>query len=141
MIFLEKKMVRSSFFILFVQLISSYLIFSASPRNTEIRIQSSYTNSLSDDGLKSENDQIKQLNNKLVIDLAKNDVLELVKLVSSIYVTLDLEGKIIGYKPFVINMPNYWNSQVTKQILMKNNLFSLSYEDDQVVSFRLSSLI
>ena len=73
MIFLEKKMVRSSFFILFVQLISSYLIFSASPRNTEIRIQSSYTNSLSDDGLKSENDQIKQLNNKLHNEAKQNN--------------------------------------------------------------------
>lgn len=141
MSFLEKKIGNFNAFVPFVHLILFYLIFSVSPRYKEIKFSQAHTNSLNNTHLRVENNQTKALSNKLAIDLMKNDLSYLVKSDSDIYITLDSEGKIIGYKPLVINMPNYWNSQVTKQMLMKNNLFSLFYEKDQVVSFRLSSLI
>lgn len=141
MSFLEKKIGKSNILILSVHLILFYLIFSVSPKYKETKLLRGHLNPIYNNHLEVENNQTKILTNKLAIDLMKNDMLNLVKLDSDIYITLDSEGKIIGYKPFVINMPNYWNSQVTKQMLMKNNLFSLFYEKDQVVSFRLSSLI
>ena len=56
-----------------------------------------------------------------------------------VIITLDDEGKIIGYKPFASTIPTYWNSKTIKRFLIKNNLFSLSYKKDKFVNFKLSS--
>jgi hypothetical protein len=73
----------------------------------------------------------------LLLDLSKNNLLPLINKDSKISISLDLEGKIIGYKSSKSRMPNYWNSEFIKKILKKNNLFSLSFKRDQIVSFKL----
>lgn len=77
------------------------------------------------------------LDEKLLLDLSKNNSLPLINKDSKISISLDLEGKIIGYKSSKSRMPNYWNSEFIKKILKKNNLFSLSFKRDQIVSFKL----
>ena len=77
------------------------------------------------------------LDEKLLLDLSKNNLQPLINNESKISISLDLEGKIIGYKSSKSRMPNYWNSEFIKKILKKNNLFSLSFKRDQIVSFKL----
>jgi hypothetical protein len=87
-----------------------------------------------------EYDKVDNLEEKLILDLSTLDVLSLVNKDLLVNISLDVEGKIIGYRPVISRMPSYWNSEITKKFLIKNNLFSISYEKDQVISFRLSSL-
>jgi len=77
------------------------------------------------------------LDEKLLLDLSKNNLQPLINNESKISISLDLEGKIIGYKSSKSRMPNYLNSEFIKKILKKNNLFSLSFKRDQIVSFKL----
>jgi hypothetical protein len=63
------------------------------------------------------------LKKKLLLDLSKNQVLNLIDTDIPITISLDAEGKIIGYRPFVSKMPTYWNSEITKRLLIKNNFF------------------
>tara|TARA_B110000208_G_C11701837_1_gene406147 strand:- start:775 stop:1074 length:300 start_codon:yes stop_codon:yes gene_type:complete len=86
-----------------------------------------------------EYDKVDNLEEKLILDLLTLDVLSLVNKDLLVNISLDVEGKIIGYRPVISRMPSYWNSEITKKFLIKNNLFSISYEKDQVISFRLSS--
>ena len=80
-----------------------------------------------------------KLGEKLIFDFSKNDTLALISDDNLVIITLDDEGKIIGYKPFASTIPTYWNSKTIKRFLIKNNLFSLSYKKDKFVNFKLSS--
>ena len=73
----------------------------------------------------------------MLLDLSKNNLQPLINNESKISISLDLEGKIIGYRASTSRMPNYWNSEFIKKTLKKNNLFSLSFKRDQIVSFKL----
>jgi len=86
-----------------------------------------------------ENRQNKKLEEKLLLDLSKSHVLHLTSEDLLVHISLDKEGRIIGYRPVITKMPSYWNSEVTKRLLRKNNLFSLSYEKDQITSIKLST--
>jgi len=88
--------------------------------------------------LNIENKQSKKLEEKLLLDLSKIHVLQLVSEDSLVHISLDKEGRIIGYRPVVTKIPSYWNSETTKRLLRKNNLFSLSYEKDQITSIKMS---
>ena len=77
------------------------------------------------------------LEEKLISDLSKYNILGLIDADTPVNITLDLEGRIIGYRSSIPKMPSYWTSDVTKRLLIKNNSFSLSYKKDQVISFRL----
>ena len=55
-------------------------------------------------------------------------------------ISIDTEGKIIGYRPFISRMPSYWNSEVTKKLLVKNNFFSLSYKKDQIIDTEIKNI-
>ena len=85
------------------------------------------------------NQTIDKLGEKLIFDFSKNDTLALMSEDKLVIISLDDEGKIIGYKPFASNIPTYWNSKTIKGFLIKNNLFSLSYKKDKFVNFKLSS--
>ena len=116
-----------------------YLIFTVTPtRNSQNMMN--IPNIPDKNITQIQHSQLSTLEEKIILDLSKYDVLYLVKNESTLHISLDKEGKIIGYRPFIAKMPSYWNSEVTKKILVKNNLFSLSQIKEQVISFRLSSL-
>jgi len=96
-----------------------------------------YLNKIPQGKIHSQYPEINNLDEKLLLDLSKNNSLPLINKDSKISISLDLEGKIIGYKSSKSRMPNYWNSEFIKKILKKNNLFSLSFKRDQIVSFKL----
>jgi hypothetical protein len=96
-----------------------------------------YLNKIPQGKIHSQYPEINNLDEKLLLDLSKNNLLPLINKDSKISISLDLEGKIIGYKSSKSRMPNYWNSEFIKKILKKNNLFSLSFKRDQIVSFKL----
>ena len=83
---------------------------------------------------------INNLDEKVLLDLSKNDLLSLLNKDSIISISIDLEGKIIGYRPSTSRIPSYWSAEVIKKVLTKNNLFSLSFKNNQIVSFKLSCL-
>ena len=83
---------------------------------------------------------INNLDEKVLLDLSKNDLLSLLNKDSIISISIDLEGKIIGYRPSTSIIPSYWSAEVIKKVLTKNNLFSLSFKNNQIVSFKLSCL-
>ena len=83
---------------------------------------------------------INNLDEKVLLDLSKNDLLSLLNKDSIISISIDLEGKIIGYRPSTSRIPSYWSAEVIKKFLTKNNLFSLSFKNNQIVSFKLSCL-
>lgn len=83
---------------------------------------------------------INNLDEKVLLDLSKNDLLSLLNKDSIISISIDLEGKIIGYRPSTSRIPSYWSAEVMKKVLTKNNLFSLSFKNNQIVSFKLSCL-
>ena len=84
--------------------------------------------------------QINNLDEKLLLDLSKNDLLSLLNKDSILSISIDLEGKIVGYRPSTSKMLSYWSAEVIKKVLTKNNLFSLSFKNDQIVSFKLLCL-
>ena len=126
---------------IFPKAILVYLVFSI----PQPKFQDEYKRKYLDKNLiqtYKQNDDYKKrsgFEKKLLLDLSKNQVLNLIDTDIPITISLDAEGKIIGYRPFVSKMPTYWNSEITKRLLIKNNFFSLSYKKDQVISFRLSS--
>ena len=69
------------------------------------------------------NQTIDKLREKLIFDFLKNDTLALMSEDNLVIISLDDEGKIIGYKPFASTIPTYWNSKTIKGSLIKNNLF------------------
>ena len=83
---------------------------------------------------------INNLDEKVLLDLSKNDLLSLLNKDSIISISIDLEGEIIGYRPSTSRIPSYWSAEVIKKVLTKNNLFSLSFKNNQIVSFKLSCL-
>jgi hypothetical protein len=83
---------------------------------------------------------INNFDEKVLLDLSKNDLLSLLNKDSIISISIDLEGKIIGYRPSTSRIPSYWSAEVIKKVLTKNNLFSLSFKNNQIVSFKLSCL-
>ena len=83
---------------------------------------------------------INNLDEKVLLDLSKNDLLSLLNKDSIISISIDLEGNIIGYIPSTSRIPSYWSAEVIKKVLTKNNLFSLSFKNNQIVSFKLSCL-
>lgn len=96
-----------------------------------------YPNGIHQENIGSQYCQINNLDEKLLLDLLKNNLLPLINKDSKISISLDLEGKIIGYRASKSGMPNYWNSEFIKKTLKKNNLFSLSFKRDQIVSFQV----
>ena len=138
---LKRKSGKPQLLIFLTKLILFYLFFSSCPSYSGKRTKD--RNVLSDKNYTyistiKENNLLKE---KLILDLSKNEILDLIDKDLLVNVSLDVEGKVIGYKPSIISMPSYWNSEVTKKILVKNNLFSMSYRGDQVISVKISSLL
>lgn len=133
-IFISDLLSKSTKFVLF------YLVFSAPLPQVEHKKQYIGNDLVHFYNYKDDNGQRKTFEKKLFLDLSKKQVLNLIDTDTPISISIDTEGKIIGYRPFISKMPSYWNSEVTKKLLVKNNLFSLSYKKDQIISFQLSSL-
>jgi len=136
---IKKKIGQSELLFLLTKGLIIYLIFILIPPRNNENIINIY-NSPYDKIPQIQHTQLSSLEEKIILDLSKYDVLHLVKNELTLHISLDTEGKIIGYRPFIAKMPSYWNSEVTKKILVKNNLFSLSQIKEQLISFRLSSL-
>ena len=119
------------------KILSCYLILSSCPKYYDDLKCLSF---LGDQSIfpEIEHKQSKKIEEKLLLDLSKRDVLHLVNEDLLVHISLDKEGKVIGYRPLVTKMPNYWNSEITKRLLRKNNLFSLSYQKDQITSIKIS---
>ena len=135
---LRKTNSASDLLPLFIKFILFYLVFSNS-QNSHREIYRA-ENLVQFDRLKNNYELIRNFEEKLVSDLHKNQVFTLVQADTPVHISIDSEGKIIGYRPFISKMPSYWNSEITKKLLIKNNLFSLSYKKDQVISFELYSI-
>ena len=138
---LKRKSGKPQLLVFLTKVILSYLFFSSCPSYSEKRTNK--PNIFFDRyhiyvANTKENNLLKE---KLILDLSKNNILNLIDKDLLVNVSLDVEGKVIGYKPSIISMPSYWNSEITKKILLKNNLFSMSYRGDQVLSFKISSLL
>lgn len=97
-------------------------------------------NQLPQENMNTHYSLINNLDEKVLLDLSKNDLLSLLNKDSIISISIDLEGKIIGYRPSTSRIPSYWSAEVIKKVLTKNNLFSLSFKNNQIVSFKLSCL-
>ena len=95
---------------------------------------------LSQENINVQYSQINNLDEKLLLDLSKNDLSSLLNKDSILSISIDLEGKIVGYRPSTSKMPSYWSAEVIKKVITKNNLFSLSFKNDQIVSFKLLCL-
>jgi hypothetical protein len=122
-----------------IQIIVFYLILINSS-NYDIRKKHNWNSNfkqLDQDNMNLQFSKISNLDEKLLLDLSKNDLLNLLKKDSIISISIDLEGKIIGYRPSKSRIPDYWTAEVIKKVLTKNNLFSLSFKNDQIVSFKL----
>ena len=135
---LRKTNSASDLLPLLIKFILFYLVFSIS-QNSHREIYRA-ENLVQFDRLKNNYELIRNFEEKLVSDLLKNQVFTLVQADPRVHISIDSEGKIIGYRPFISKMPSYWNSEITKKLLIKNNLFSLSYKKDQVISFELYSI-
>ena len=138
---LKRKSGKPQLLVFLTKVILSYLFFSSCPSYSEKGINDPnisfdryhiYVSNTKENNL---------LKEKLILDLSKNNILNLIDKDLLVNVSLDVEGKVIGYKPSIISMPSYWNSEITKKILLKNNIFSMSYRGDQVISFKISSLL
>lgn len=136
---LERK--KYSPLLLITKFLLSYLFFSSCPNHFGKKITDKYTLFENHYSYTSNSKEINILREKFILDLSKNNVLNLIDRDLLVNVGLDVEGKIIGYKPSKIGMPNYWNSEITKKIILKNNLFSMSYKGDQAINFKVSSLL
>lgn len=137
---LKKNIGESECLILFMKITLCYSIFTNYSNHEYQKCDPDYL--MSGNAISKKYIQYNRLNNleeKLVLDLATNDILSLVNKDLLLNISLDSEGKIIGYRPVISKMPSYWNSEIRKKLLIKNNLFSISYKKDQIINFRLSS--
>lgn len=137
---LKKNMGESEWLILFMKITLCYSIFTNYSNHEYQKCETDYI--VSQKAISKKYVQYNKPHNleeKLILDLATNDILSLVNKDLLVNITLDVEGKIIGYKPIISKMPNYWNSEIRKKLLIKNNLFSISYKKDQIINFRLLS--
>jgi hypothetical protein len=135
----RNKIDKSKVLIFFFKLILLYSI-SISCLNyfpKQNRDSCFYLNEIPQGNIDSQYHERDNLDEKLLLDLSNNNLLPLINKDSKISISLDLEGKIIGYRPSKSRMPNYWNSEFIKKTLKKNNLFSLSFKRDQIVSLKL----
>ena len=123
----------------YAKFILLYLVFSAPSLQVDYKKQHVLTDSTYFYNYQNDDGQRKTFEKKLFLDLSKKQVLNLIDTDAPVTISIDTEGKIIGYRPFISRMPSYWNSEVTKKLLVKNNFFSLSYKKDQIISFQLSS--
>ena len=126
----------------FIKIIIFYLVLINSSNYGLRKNYNLYSNfeQLSQENINVQYPQINNLDEKLLLDLSKNDLLSLLNKDSILSISIDLEGKIVGYRPSTSKMPNYWSAEVIKKVLTKNNLFSLSFKNDQIVSFKLLCL-
>jgi len=135
----RNKIDKSKVLIFFFKLILLYSIsisfLNYSPKQN--RDSCFYLNEIPQGNIDSQYHERDNLDEKLLLDLYNNNLLTLINKDSKISISLDLEGKIIGYRPSKSRMPNYWNSEFIKKTLKKNNLFSLSFKRDQIVSLKL----
>lgn len=138
---LKNKIDQSKVIIFFLKLILTYLILIScsnySPKQScDLHI---YLNEFPQEKIDFEYYQ-SNLDQKFLLDLSKNQLLPLISEDFKVSISLDLEGKIIGYRTSKSRMPTYWNSEFIKKSLKKNNFFSLSFKRDQIVSFKLLCL-
>lgn len=134
---LKSKIDQSKVIIFFLRLILTYLmLISCSNYSPKLHI---YLNEFPQEKIDFEYYQ-SNLDQKLLLDLSKNQLLPLISEDFKVAISLDLEGKIIGYRTSKSRMPTYWNSEFIKKSLKKNNFFSLSFKRDQIVSFKLLCL-
>ena len=140
---LKRSYSKSDSLMFFTKIILFYSVFINYPNHhykkddvNDLTSQVSFCEITSD----KNNQTIDKLGEKLIFDFSKNDTLALMSEDELVIISLDDEGKIIGYKPFASTIPTYWNSKTIKGFLIKNNLFSLSYKKDKFVNFKLSSL-
>jgi hypothetical protein len=140
---LKRTYSESDFLMFFTKIILLYSVFINHPnhhyKKDDVNDLTSQV-SLCEITFDKNNQTIDKLGEKLIFDFSKNDTLGLISEDKLVIITLDDEGKIIGYKPFASTIPTYWNSKTIKRFLIKNNLFSLSYKKDKLVNFKLSSL-
>jgi len=140
---LKRTYSESDFLMFFTKIILLYSVFINHPnhhyKKDDVNDLTSQV-SLCEITFDKNNQTIDKLGEKLIFDFSKNDTLGLISEDKLVIITLDDEGKIIGYKPFASTIPTYWNSKTIKGFLIKNNLFSLSYKKDKLVNFKLSSL-
>lgn len=134
---LKSKIDQSKVIIFFLRLILTYLmLISCSNYSPKLHI---YLNEFPQEKIDFEYYQ-SNLDQKFLLDLSKNQLLPLISEDFKVAISLDLEGKIIGYRTSKSRMPTYWNSEFIKKSLKKNNFFSLSFKRDQIVSFKLLCL-
>lgn len=134
---LKSKIDQSKVIIFFLRLILTYLmLISCSNYSLKLHI---YLNEFPQEKIDFEYYQ-SNLDQKFLLDLSKNQLLPLISEDFKVAISLDLEGKIIGYRTSKSRMPTYWNSEFIKKSLKKNNFFSLSFKRDQIVSFKLLCL-
>lgn len=139
---LKKNYSESDFLMFFTKIILFYSIFINYPNhnsNKDDVNDLAYKVRLSEITFDKKNQIINKLEEKLIFDFSKNDTLALISEDKLVIISLDDEGKIIGYKPFASTIPSYWNSKIIKGFLIKNNFFSVSYKKDKFVSFKISS--
>ena len=140
---LKRTYSESDFLMFFTKIILLYSVFINHPnhhyKKDDVNDLTSQV-SLCEITFDKSNQTIDKLREKLIFDFLKNDTLALMSEDDLVIISLDDEGKIIGYKPFASTIPTYWNSKTIKGSLIKNNLFSLSYKKDKFVNFKLSYL-
>lgn len=139
---LKRTYSESDFLMFFTKIILFYSIFINYPNhnsNKDDVNDLAYKVRLSEITFDKKNQIINKLEEKLIFDFSKNDTLALISEDKLVIISLDDEGKIIGYKPFASTIPSYWNSKIIKGFLIKNNFFSVSYKKDKFVSFKISS--
>jgi len=139
---LKRTCSESDFLMFFTKIILLYSVFINHPNHYDKKddVNDLITQvSLCEINFDKNNQTSDKLGEKLIFDFSKNDTLALISDDNLVIITLDDEGKIIGYKPFASTIPTYWNSKTIKRFLIKNNLFSLSYKKDKFVNFKLSS--
>ena len=139
---LKRTYSESDFLMFFTKIILLYSVFINHPnhyyKKDDVNDLTSQV-SLSEIAFDKNNQTVDKLGEKLIFDFSKNDTLGLISEDKLVIISLDDEGKIIGYKPFSSTIPTYWNSKTIKGFLIKNNLFSLSYKKDKFVNFKLFS--
>ena len=142
---LKRTYSESDFLMFFTKIILLYSVFINHPNLPNHHYKKDDVNdltsqvSLCEITFDKSNQTIDKLREKLIFDFLKNDTLALMSEDNLVIISLDDEGKIIGYKPFASTIPTYWNSKTIKGSLIKNNLFSLSYKKDKFVNFKLYS--
>jgi hypothetical protein len=107
---LKRTYSESDFLMFFTKIILLYSVFINHPnhhyKKDDVNDLTSQV-SLCEITFDKNNQTIDKLGEKLIFDFSKNDTLGLISEDKLVIITLDDEGKIIGYKPFASTIPTY----------------------------------